>query len=114
MRVRLQAQSLFEPGLQLSILRIDLIGHDAHGRPAVDPLESLQDGPQELLVFLRIAHVVDGENDDGLHAFLADPLRGDEPGERARDVVGIAFIEVGEPVAVGGCGDDRGEEQQSE
>ena len=53
------------------------------GRSAIDAFEPLQDRPQELLVFFRIAHVVDGKDDDRFNALFADPLRRDESRESA-------------------------------
>ena len=67
-RVHLQAQPFLQPGLQVRLLRVDLAGHDADGGPAVDLLEPLQDRPQERLPLLVAAHVVDGQDDDGLDA----------------------------------------------
>ena len=65
------------------------------------PFQAIENGAKELLIANRIAHVVDGKDDDGFDAFFADPLWRDEPGEIAVRVVGVDLIEIGEPVAAG-------------
>src|SRR5262249_21708934 len=101
--VRLQTEPLLEPGLQVGLFRIDLAGHDADGRPAVDTLEPLEDGPQKLLPALVAAHVVNGEDDDGLDALLADPLRRDQLREAAGGIIEVGAVEVGKAVTIGGA-----------
>ena len=73
-RVDFQAQSFLQPLLQVWILRIDLTGHDAHRRAAVDAFQAIENRPQEGFPFLVPAHVVNGENDDRLNSFFADCL----------------------------------------
>src|SRR5262245_56127333 len=104
-RVALQAQALLEPGLKLRVLRVHGAGHDADRSAAVDLLQSAQDRPQEGLVLLRVLHVVDAEDDNGLDVLIANPHRRRQLGEGVRRVVGIDLIEIGEAVALAGLGD---------
>jgi hypothetical protein len=52
-----------------------------------------------IFVLLRIAHVVDREDDDRFDIGLADPLRRNELRELGVRVVGIEVIEIREAVA---------------
>src|SRR5262249_2663732 len=78
----------------------------------VDLLEAVENGPQEFLVMLRVTHVVDGQDDDGLDVFLADPLRGNELREGARGIIGIKFVEIGETVTLARLGVGRGGQKE--
>ena len=109
-RVDFQAQSFLQPLLQVWILRIDLTGHDAHRRAAVDAFQAIENRPQEGFPFLVPAHVVNGENDDRLDSFFADPLRRHQLGKGARNVIGIQFIQIGQSVSIRGL--QRGRKQQ--
>lgn len=75
--VNFNGEAFGEPGLQLRIRGIDFAGHDAHGSAAIDLFEPVQDGAQESLVFFGVLHVIDSEDDNGVNAGFADPLRGD-------------------------------------
>ena len=115
-RVDLQAESLIQPLLQMRMLGIDIAGHDADRRSAIDLLEPIQNRPQKSFPLFVAAHVVDRQNDDGLDPILAHPLRGDQLREIAVNIIWIArFIEVGKPIARGsGCFGilDRQQERQ--
>ena len=103
-RVDFETEAFLEPFLQAPRSRLDLARHDGERSPAIDLLESPQDRPQERFVLLRISHIVDGQDDDGLDAILANPLRRRQLGKCARDVIGIVFIQIGEPIPVRGEG----------
>ena len=100
-RVAFQREPFREPRLELRVCRVDLVGHDADRRPAVDLFEPVQDRAEERLVLGRVAHVVDRQHDDGFDPRLADPLGRDQLGEIAVRVVRIHLVEIGQPVAVG-------------
>jgi hypothetical protein len=96
--VHFQRQAFLEPRLQLRVGRGQAVDHDADGRAAIDLFQAIQDWAEELFVGLRIAHVVDGEDDDGFDPGFADPLRGGEFREVRADIERIAFVEVRQPV----------------
>lgn len=98
--VRLEADALREELLQLRIVGLDLACHDAEVCFAVDLLETVQDRPQKLLVFLRVAHVVDRQHDHRVNALLAHPLGRHQPGGCPGDVIGIQLVEVSQPIRV--------------
>ena len=100
-RVDLEREALLQPPLEPRVLGVDLVGHDADRRAAVDRLEPVQDRPEICLVHGRVAHVVDREHDDGLDARLADPLRRGQPGEVAVGIVRVDLKAEGRAVAVG-------------
>ena len=103
--VDFERETFGEPGLELrGVVGGDEVREDADGGAAVDLLQAIEDRAEEGLVFLRVAHVVDGEDDDGLDARLADPLRRDEFREIAVRVEGIVLVEIREAVGVGGEG----------
>ena len=96
---------------KLRIVRIDRCSHDADRRPAVDLLQPFENGPQECSHFSLPRMSSMARIDDGIDArLLAHPLRRDELGKRARRVIGVHLVEIGEPVAVGGVG-RQGQEQ---
>jgi hypothetical protein len=57
-------------------------------------------GRRNFSYFGCFAHIVDGEDHHGLDPFFAYPLRRDEAWKAARNVKGIVFIEVREPIGV--------------
>src|SRR5262249_35022685 len=85
---------------KMRVLRMDLACHDADWRPAVDVFQTIENRPQKGLPFFVAAHVVDGENHHSLHSLFTDPLRRDQLGEVARDIIRIEFVQVREPVAI--------------
>jgi hypothetical protein len=103
-RVRLEAQPLLQPPGQARVGGVELVGHDAERGAPVDLLEPLEDRAAIGLVDRRVAHVVDAEDDNRLHALFADPLRRRQPGEPPADVVRVGAVEVRQAVRVGGGG----------
>ena len=100
-RMRLEADPLLQPRLELRIFRVNFAGHDADRRAPVDLLEPVENRPQPRLVPGGVPHVVDREDDDGFHPLFPHPLRGLEPREFEPHIVGVASVEVGQPVRVG-------------
>src|SRR5262249_17977914 len=67
--------------------------------------------PQIGFPLLMPAHVIDGEDDDGINARLADPLRRDQLRKSAMRVIWVDLVEIREAIAVGGGGDGDEEER---
>lgn len=67
-------------------------------------LQAVDDRPQKRFPLLDAPHVVDRQHDDRFDPVLPHPLRRRQLGESARDVIRIAAVEIGEPVAVGPAG----------
>jgi len=74
-RVHFQRKPFFDPGFVLGIGRIDRVAHDADWRASIDLFEAINDRTQHDLIRPRLPHIIDRENDHGLHAAFADPLR---------------------------------------
>ena len=116
--MRLDAHTLGQPLGDARGLRIHGAGHDAEARTAVDLFQPIENGPQERLVRFHLVapHVVDRQDDHGLHTLLADPLWRDEPREVDVHVVRInGTVEIREAIAgVGGPSlqDDRGPDHE--
>ncbi len=99
-RVRLQRESLFEPGLELRLLRVNGNRHNAHGSAAIDLLEPLQNRAQKSFPPVGLRHVVYGEDYHRFNAGFTDPLRRREPRKFAPDIKRIAFVERGQAIGV--------------
>ncbi len=102
--VHLETQAFFEPGLKLRMFGIDGVGEDGERGFALrvfDLLETIENRAKVALVSDRIAHVIDGKNDDGFDAFFANPLRRGELRKILVRVVGVDLIEIGKAVAAG-------------
>ena len=100
--VGFQAHALGQPLLRQRVVGVDVLGHQAQRRTAVDPLEPLENRADELFVLLRLHQVVDGKNNGRLDARFADPLGSGEPGGRQVRIIRIAgLIEICQAVAVG-------------
>src|SRR5678815_2525999 len=83
-RVYLEREPFAQPRLKLGVVGLDVAGHDADRRTPIDLLQPLEDRSKERLVLRRAsevgftAHVVDREDDDGIHARFTHPLRREE------------------------------------
>jgi hypothetical protein len=102
--VGLQRETFPEPCLELGILRVDPIRHDADRRPAIDRFQPVEDGPQIGFVAGGLPHIVDRQHNDRLDARFADPLRCDQLGKVAVRVIGTHLVEIREAVGLGRCG----------
>jgi len=90
--VSLDRDAFGQPGGQAGMVKVHAIGHHTYGGPTVDFLESFENGPQVLLVLIRIAHVVNGKHNHGLDTRLAHPLRCNQPGRVEAHMVWIAEL----------------------
>ena len=99
-RVGLDRNPFGQPPLQLLVLRIDTVGHNAHRCPPIDLFEPLEKRPQECLVAIDLAHIVNPERDDRFDTRQTDPLRGHQLGKRKLRVKGVAeIVQVNQTIA---------------
>ena len=98
----LEAETFLEPDLELRMIGVDRVGQNANGRPTVNLFQSFKNRPQECLVSLRLSHVINRKDHDTLDIRVADPLRGNQAGECAVHIKGVAwFGKIDQAIAVG-------------
>src|SRR5882762_6034112 len=73
-RVGFQREPLFEPALELRLLRVDGNRHNADRSAAISLLKPLQNRAQESFPPIRLRHVVYRKDYHRLNARFTDPL----------------------------------------
>ena len=73
-RVDLDTHTTVQPALKLWFVRIDLIGKNAERCAPINCLQTLQDRLDKALIGFDPAHIVNGQDGNGLVPILSDPL----------------------------------------